>query len=109
MGFTDSTITETIGTSVVNLNKYLPPNCTILILRAKDDNTGNIFVALGKHTATTSDFILREGESVVFDINNLLNLKFNCLGRLIPDDFITQLNIIGSDADQVVYIDAIGW
>jgi len=96
----------TIGTTKTDYNIGFKTTC--LLLRSATTNTANINVNFGSYDVLGGNLLIRPGESINFDITQVLILKVLMGSKLKDDDFITKIAAIAGDANQTLYLDAIG-
>lgn len=60
----------TVGTSVTRLSNS-SVHCRVVIIKADDDNSGNVYVGFDENVTTSTGFRLKAGQGVELVINNL--------------------------------------
>jgi len=63
----------TVGTSAVRLANTETP-CRIVVIKADDDNSGNIYIGFSSSVSTSNGFRLAAGQAVTIEINDLSKL-----------------------------------
>lgn len=106
-GSTYSAQTQVVTTSATPQIVNLGFKTTSLLFRTPTTNTDNITIKFGTYDLLGGNLTIRAGESISFDITEILQLKIAMGKRLEDTDFITSLTITGAASAPVVWIDAI--